>query len=822
MMVRETAAVTWPVVVADWFFQGAEPQEPAGRRLYSEEKRWPALGPVTPAEKVALFRSLFRGRVDVFPKLWVNPKAEKKGYAPACSNEWERGICDKPRIKCGECKNQAFIPVTEQVVIDHLKGKHVIGVYPMLPDDTCWFLAADFDKSSWREDVQAFVETCREAKIPAAVERSRSGNGAHVWFFFASPVGAGVARKMGCYLLTQTMSRRHELSMKSYDRLFPNQDTMPKGGFGNLIALPLQHGPRQAGNSVFVDDRLAEYPSQWEFLASIQRMTPAAVEEIAEEASRRGQVIGVRLDTEEGDETLPWERRPSKRPRTVPITGTLPERVRVVSAERLYVEKAGLSSPVLNQIKRLAALQNPKFYELQNMRRSTAKTPRVIQSAEDLPAYVGLPRGCGEGLAELLGEYGSTADISDERQRGMAVDFRFQGELTAVQREAVEALLANDIGMFVAPPGTGKTVVGTYLVAKRACSTLVLVHRRLLMDQWVTQLAFFLGIEPSEIGQIGGGKDKATGKLDVAMLQSLIRKREVDDRIAEYGHVIVDECHHVPAVCFTRVLTEAKARFVLGLTATPQRRDGLQRIGQMQLGPIRFVIGAHQQAAARPFVQRLVVRETAFGGAGLGAEAGIQTLYAALARDEVRNRLILDDVVAALREGRSPILLTERKDHLEYLERNLTGLVRHLVVLRGGMGAKEHRRFAPGRVVEQLAAIPAGEERLLLATGRYIGEGFDDGRLDTLLLAMPVSWKGTLVQYAGRLHRLHPGKSEVRIIDYVDRKVPVLMRMFEKRLRGYRAIGYARGEAPLGLAEKDEEVEIAADEGQGSFQMADE
>ena len=337
-------------------------------------------------------------------------------------------------------------------------------------------------------------------------------------------------------------------------------------------------------------------------------------------------------------------------------------------------------------------------------------------------------------------------------------------------------------------------MLGTYLVAKRARSTLVLVHRQPLLDQWVAQLSMFLGLDEKEIGQIGGGKRKPNGRLDVAMIQSLVRQGRVEDLVETYGHVIVDECHHVPAVSFERALSEVKACYVVGLTATPHRRDGHHPILEMQLGPVRFAVDPKSQAARRPFTHRLIVRETSFRLDDRQADAGIQGIYAALAKNEARNRLILDDVIRSLEEGRSPILLTERKDHLEYFAEQLRGFVRHLVVLQGGMRAKGRKDIGV-----RLAAIPDGEERLVLATGRYIGEGFDDRRLDTLILAMPVSWKGTLVQYSGRLHRLHPKKSEVRIFDYIDREVPVLLRMFERRQRTYRAIGYIRGEtSPTG------------------------
>lgn len=763
----------------------------------------------SPEEKVRLFRQLFRGRGDVFPTRFVSKKTGKPGYAPACANKFVRGVCELPKVKCSECGSQAFVHSDDAAVLAHLQGRHVMGVYPLLEDETCWFLAVDFDKSTWQDDVLAFVATCRQVGLPAAVERSRSGNGAHVWFFFGEPVPAVIARRMGCYLITETMSRRHELSMDSYDRLFPSQDTMPRGGFGNLIALPLQHGPRQQGNTVFLGDRLEPLPGeeQWAYLAAIPRIDRGTVEKIAGEASRQGSVIGVRrVEPADEEEAEPWARPPSGWPRFPRITGPFPERVRAVLSQRLFVEKAGLPSPMLNQIKRLAAFQNPEFYKKQSLRLSTALTPRVISCAEDLPQHVGLPRGCQADLEAFLREHSVALDVEDKRETGADLQVSFHGELTTVQRQAARALLAHEIGVFVAPPGVGKTVVGTYLVAERGCSTLVLVHRRPLLEQWRAQVALFLGVEPRAVGQIAGGKQSANGRLDVAMIQSLARAGKVADLVARYGQVIVDECHHVPAVSFERVLAEVKARYVVGLTATPLRRDGQHPIIGMQLGPVRFAVDAKSDAARRPFEHRLVVRETTFRSPASARVPSIQELYAELAVNKGRNELILNDVIASLEEGRCPLLLTERKDHLAYFAERLQKFARHLVVLHGSMTARGRNAAK-----KQLAAIPPDEERLVLATGRYIGEGFDDARLDTLFLALPVSWKGTLVQYTGRLHRLHPGKTEVRIYDYVDRQVPMLLRMFERRLRSYRAIGYARGEAPLGIGEASEDVAVEYD-----------
>lgn len=753
-----------------------------------------------------MFRRLFRGRDDVYPKLWINPNKERKGYAPACSNEWAPGICEKPRVKCGDCRNQAFIPVGDQVILDHLQGRHVIGVYPLLKDETCWLLAADFDKSTWREDVAAFLETCRSYSMPAAVERSRSGNGAHVWFFFSAPVAAAVARRMGCFLLTETMAHRHQLAMTSYDRLFPNQDTMPRGGFGNLIALPLQHGPRQQGNTLFLDGNLEPRADQWAHLAAYPPIDPAVVKLLADEASRQGRVIGVRLAvSDDPTDHAPWERTPSGRPPKRAFSGSLPAVVGGVQSQRLFVEKGGLPSALLNEIKRLAAFQNPEFYKKQSLRLSTATTPRVIACAEEFPEHIALPRGCLGELQTLLKGLGIALGLSDQRESGAPLAMKFQGQLTGWQQDALRAMESCDLGIVVAPPGTGKTVLGAALIAARGRSTLVLVHRKPLLEQWVDRLAFFLGIDPKEIGRAGGGANRLNGRLDVAMMQSLLQREAVNDSVAGYGHVVVDECHHVPAVSVERLLKEVKARFVTGLTATPYRRDGHQPILEMQCGPVRCTAGAARRPDGASMVMSLRIRDTAFQVDGAVTDAGIQALYAALAGDTARNAMICADTIEALRVGRTPLVLTERRDHLDALVQRLQPAVKHLIVLRGGMPVKA-RRTAMARIAE----IPDDEPRLLLATGRYIGEGFDDPRLDTLFLALPIAWKGTLIQYAGRLQRPYPGKKEVRIYDYVDRLVAPLACMFGKRLRGYRDIGYevepAMPGLPLTLIEKDGDI----------------
>jgi len=563
------------------------------------------------SEKVRLFRFLFRGREDVFARLWWSQKSQRIGYSPVCNREWNPAWCGKPRMKCGDCPNQDFAPVTDDVIQCHLEGRHTIGIYPLLSDETCCLLAADFDKQSWMEDAAAFLETCRQMDIPAVIERSRSGNGAHVWIFFSEAVPASAARKLGCYLLTETMTRRHQLEMDSYDRLFPNQDNLPKGGFGNLIALPLQKVPAEKDNTLFLNETLKPHEDQWAFLSSITRMGLPRLVEVVREATRTGQIIGVRTSSTDEEERS-WAMPPSRRLWESLPAGPFPAKVSIVAGNLIYVDKQELPSPLLNRIKRLAAFQNPEFYKKQNLRLSTALTPRVICCAEDFPRYLAIPRGCLGELQELLESAGIKLDVVDERFQGTEIDVGFHGQLTSMQKRVVTELARYDDGILVAPSGSGKTVVGIYMIAARRRNTLVLVHRRPLLEQWRAQLASFLEVDPTMIGQIGGGKEKRTGLIDVAMLQSLIRKNQVDDIVAGYGQVIIDECHHLPAVTFEQVLRQVKARYVIGLTATPYRRDGQQPIILMQCGPVRHTVSQKDRQSQELLRHRFICRDTSF------------------------------------------------------------------------------------------------------------------------------------------------------------------------------------------------------------------
>lgn len=766
----------------------------------SERASAPAAGTITdastPEEKLALFRSLFAGRPDVFPVRWENSKSGRSGYAPACANEWVRGVCDKPTTKCGACGNQAFIPVSLDTLARHLRGREgakaqgapfVVGVYPLLPDDTCWFLAADFDDEQWTADALAFVETCRGHGIAAALERSRSGNGGHVWIFFSEPVPARDARQLGALLLTETMERRPDIGFASYDRFFPSQDSLPTGGFGNLIALPLQRAVRGHGNSVFIDDSLRPFDDQWAFLSGLPRTTRAALTSLVRAAEQDGRILGVRMPVDDENSDQPWLLLPSRRHSVTPLVESLPSHVDLVLADGIYIDRTNLPPVIVALLIRLAAFQNPEFYRAQAMRMSTHGKPRIISCAELHPRHIALPRGCLDEALALLRSYHVEARVTDRREVGEPLPVRFLGTLRNEQAVAFDALAAHDCGVLAASPAFGKTVVAAALIAKRACSALVLVHRRELLTQWVERLREFLSVEPGDIGTIAGGRKRPTRRIDVAVIQSLVRKGEVSDLVAGYGQLIVDECHHLSAASFELVARRSKAKFVVGLSATVARRDGHQPIIFMQCGPVRHRVDPRADALRRGIAHRVVLRETDFrfdtdDGPG---RVSVPRIYARLALDGDRNALIVKDVKAAFSEGRTALVLTERRDHVEILRHAFEQFAQSVVVLQGGMKPGE-RRAAD----DQLRASHSAS-RIILATGRYLGEGFDDPRLDTLFIAMPIAWKGTLQQYVGRLHRDHDGKSDVVVYDYEDVSVPVLARMAAKRRTGYRALGYA-------------------------------
>ena len=751
------------------------------------EWRLPAAVPATPVSvvelptqslgtkaKLKLFQRLFLGRTDVFPQRWES-KAGKAGYSPACANEWRPGVCQKPKIKCGECSHRQLVPLDEQVLYRHLAGEIVAGVYPLLTDDTCNFLAVDFDEADWRDDLLGFAQSCRELDVPVALEISRSGNGAHAWVFFARAVTAQDARRLGTAIISHTCARTRQLKLSSYDRLFPNQDRMPKGGFGNLIALPLQKKAREYGCSVFVDDELKPYVDQWAFLASIQPMAVEDIDPAIVCATGHAHPLDVTFVAEE-DEQEPWKNPSEKR-----LSCPMPASLTVTLANLIYFEKEGLPQALANRLVRLAAFQNPEFYKAQAMRLSVWNKPRIIGCADNFPKHIALPRGCLDVVLELLKENGIAPIIEDERFGGEPINLNFVGALREDQEAAVTAMLQHDAGILCAPTAFGKTVAAAALIARRGVNTLVLVHRTDLLRQWQERLQAFLGLGKGVVGTIGGGKAKPTGIIDIAVMQSLSRQGQVSEQVKNYGQVIVDECHHLSAFSFEAILKNVRAKYVLGLTATPVRRDGQHPIIFMQCGPIRHTASRPTSAPDDLLVETVLLPAPI----NLPEGAGIQDVFRHLAENIERTERVTLEVEKAFNQGRKVLVLTERTDHLSIIEAALVGRVQNLFTLHGRMSKKQ--RIA---LTDELAALPPDVSRVLLATGKLIGEGFDHPPLDTLVLAMPISWKGTLQQYAGRLHREHASKSDVRIIEFIDGGHPALMRMWDKRQSGYRAMGY--------------------------------
>lgn len=784
-------------------------------RLALGETPLPSKIPQTPAEKVALFLDLFGTRRTIYPKRWENGKSGKSGYSPACDNDSFSnrlsGICQKPKIKCSECPHQRFPALDERAVEAHLRGEQTLGVYAIGADDNCRFLAADFDGDGWRDDVLAYREAAERVGITVAIERSRSGNGAHGWIFFAEPVPAAAARRMGAILVAKASALRPTLSLGAYDRLFPNQDTLPAGGFGNLIALPLAKVPRQNGNALFVDSHLVAFEDQWSYLAALPRLSQESLERVLARiapvapgppSSRTGTGLDHVDDFAlQNDATMLDLSQPRIR------GGMIAGDVTVRLDAQIHVPRS-LPTPVLAALKRLATFPNPIFHEKLRLRFATFDTPRFLFAGEWQADRLVLPRGVLDRSLALLEMAGATVVVQDARDIGERVPWKFQGELREGQEAAVRKILAEDQGVLCAPPGAGKTVMGCALVARARASALVLVHRAVLVDQWRDTAMQFLGLKRKEIGIWRGPSHRRTGRLDIAMLPSLARVEDLASALAGYGMVIIDECHHVPAASFEAVLKACPSRRVYGLTATPKRKDRLEKLLFAQCGPIRHTLVDAPTAEVRTVK---VHRTSVSLPADIGQRPPIHVIWEALVQDQGRVAVIVSDLLSCVATGRSPLVLADRKVYLDRLQQAISAQAPHVICHR--LEAQLGKR-ARSEILGQIDAhYTAGTPFVLFATASLIGEGFDLPRLDTLVLAMPLSWKGRLVQYAGRLHRIHNAKGAPLIYDYLDENHAVTNAMFRRRLAGYRELNYtiemAQGDAPAWFGPEESAVTSA-------------
>ena len=721
------------------------------------------------ADKLALFADRFRARTDVYAVRWENTRLGTSGWSPAVAGGWRKGM---------DRRSAVHLPRTPQVVAAHLVGDLFMGLYPLLPKNTCQFVVADFDGATAMLDALAYVKAARAAAVPAALEISQSGRGAHVWIFFTDTLPAATARAVGTTLLHEAMLLRGSMDLRSYDRLFPNQDVLPDGGFGNLIAAPLYGRRRKEGLTTFLDlGTLEPHEDQWAFLSTLDRLSPGDAERLARNAKR----------STTGTDVAMISRSAATR-----VHPALPPVVHAELGAGLSIETAQLTPAALATFKHTAAMANPKFYELQRLRKSTWDTPRFIRGYDlTLDDRLILPRGLRHTVASIVDRAGSRLVVADVRNSGQEIDVAFAAELTTKQSAAVGALLAHDDGLLVAPPGSGKTVMGCAVIAERGTSTLILVDRKALADQWRMRVEQFLGIKP---GQLGGGRRKLTGTVDIALLPSLARRDDIATLTREYGHVLVDECHHLGAAAYEHSVKAIAAQFWLGLTATPTRRDGLGQLVTWQLGPVRHTMTDEEQGTLAAAIhgeagprRLLFLHDTEFkaGDVDLDAPGALAEVHRRLALDEARNTLIANDVAAALTRGRNCLVLTRRVAHVEALTAMLSERGHQALVLQGAMSTTNRRA-----VVERLDNAKSGDGLLVIGTTPFIGEGFDAPALDTLFLAGPISYDGLLVQCAGRVIRSAPGKDVAEVHDYHDQATPILAASLQRRMPGYRTLGF--------------------------------
>ena len=798
------------------------------RNLAFEENQGARILPVTITKQhIQYFYHLFKGRNDVYSKRSgkANKKTGKHGYYTQCWNFWKDGICPKknnPQAGCGECQNQKYKELTGQVLYEHLMGTRedasdVIGLYPMFPDETINFLVFDFDchddkiggddganlDPEWMTEVNAFRKICDINEVPVLVERSRSGKGAHIWMFFAKPILAITARKFGTALLTKGAESVNMRSFKYYDRMLPAQDHIPintktgKPGLGNLIALPLQGQALKNGNSAFIDENWNAYPNQWDCLKAVKKITVETVEERIKEWSAEG-ILGVlssefdpKPDT--NNEIKPWDK--AKHPLHKEDVSAI---VEIVVADMVYIGTKGMKPRMQNALRRMAAFSNPDFYKKAAMGLSTKGIPRIVFCGYDDSGYICVPRALLDSMIERFNEADIPFSFTDNRCAGTPLDVSFKGALYEEQMRGAKAILEYDNGILAATTSFGKTVVGAYMIAQRKINTLILVHNTEIQKNWIEDLEKFLDIKAefpeyqtktgrvkkrkSVIGRLYAGHNSMTGIIDVAIFSSLGKGDEINPIIEKYGMVIMDECHHGAAQTVEDVVGAAKARYVYGLTATPKREDGLEKKVFMQFGPIRFRYTAKERAEKQGIDHFVYPRFTRLVSA---SDLKVTEANRAVIECDSRNEQIIADVENCIKNGRTPLVLTKYKEHAQLLYQRLQGKADHVYLLQGGGSrkAKDEMRL-------QMRSVPAEESVVLVAIDKYIGEGFNFPRLDTMMLTMPAAAEGNIEQFAGRLHRDYETKKEVIIYDYVDSHIRVLEKMYHKRLRTYKKIGY--------------------------------
>ena len=760
-------------------------------------------------EHARLFFSYFWGRTDVYAKRYKNKKTGATGYFPQCNNFWKYGICPKAerlKIQCKECDNKSWIKLGANQIIAHLKGEDkdctdVIGVYPIWEDETCRFIVFDFDNHNeaddigysendkiWVEEVAALREICKQNNIPVLVERSRSGKGAHVWIFFDKPIDVTLARRFGFALLDKGAESVNLKSFRFYDRMLPGQDGLKAGGLGNLIALPLQGQAVKLGNSVFVDENWNAFDDQWKTLKATAKISKDRIEQFIDLYKEKSCDIS--------DGIKPWDK--SKSFCKEDVSG----QVNITIANCIYIEKQNLAPRLQNQLRRMAAISNPAFFKNNALGLSNYNNSRFIYLGYDEADYICIPRGLIEELESRLKNAGIEYAITDERKSGHAISVEFNGKLKEEQKRAVEEIVKYDTGILSAATAFGKTVVCSNMISRKKASTLILLESSALIEQWKKTLENFLLIDEelpqyttpsgrvktrkSHIGIIHGAKDTSTGIIDIAMVGSLKKNGEFHDRLQSYGMVIVDECHHSASDTIKEVLSEISAKYVYGVTATPFRGDGLEKINNMLLGPIRFQYTSKEKAESQGIEHIVIPRFTRVVNPHGRDKIHVNDAYEVIRTSEIRNEQIVEDIKVCIENRRTPVVLSKYKEHAELLYEKAKDFADKSFLLTGALSKKEQRQIR-----SEMESVTDNETMLLVATGQLIGEGFDFPRLDTLIMATPVAGKGLVEQYAGRLNRDYPGKQDVIVYDYIDSNLKVFDNMYSKRLRAYKRIGYS-------------------------------
>jgi len=811
---KENIALKAQLKKADIAFDALNPFEETieSTNEYDPDQGERILGRYITDDLAMQFFAMFRGRKDVYAK-----RGKYGGYFPQCDNRWNDAICPKQRgekMYCDECEHTKWTKLDLKKVVSHLVGKKedgtdVLGIYPLLPDGTCRFLVFDVDnhekdaektdyantEDEWHVEVDALRKMCELSGIKPLVERSRSGRGAHVWIFFKRPIAASLARNFGVLLLDKGSASINLKSFHYYDRMYPSQDVA--SSIGNLIALPLQGQALKNGNSAFVDENWNAYPDQWKvLLEETEKLSLESIEQnMAKWQVELNESGGMYTKSVAGNRPKPWKKKDGFTKEDV--IG----KMHLVLSNGVYIDTLNLMPRLQNQIRSMAAFDNPEFYKNKRLGYSNYYNFSALYLGKDIDGYIRIPRGLKESIIYESEKAGICIEITDKRKKGRPIRVSFKGDLRIQQELAAQKLLSYTDGVLSAATAFGKTVVCSYLISQRKVNTLILLQSKDLLNQWVDELGKFLDIKEelpkyetktgrikkrdSVIGILHGSKNTLTGIVDVAMVGSMYSKGKFNELINSYGMVIMDECHHAASNTSMELLQKVDAKYVYGVSATPKRGDSLDKIIYMMLGPLRHKFTALERAEEQGIGHYFIPRYTRVVDTD-GSKEDINRAYGLISTSKVRNEMIVSDVRECITMGRTPVILTKYKEHAKLLyDALLQGSADHVFILYGDNSDKENALI---RV--SLKEVPKDKSLILVATGQKIGEGFDFPRLDVLMLAAPVSFEGRLEQYVGRLNRDYEGKEAVFVYDYIDSHIRYFDNMYAKRLRTYRKTGF--------------------------------